>query len=110
MNQVDDARRLFSREGALADDVRRRDSDPTLGAPSLLALTTTLRVYPTAPQSYYACLPLTVLGPEVEGGPGTVSPGSTAFFALNLGGTVPPSGTQVVTTFVGNRWVFRYDA
>jgi hypothetical protein len=80
------------------------------GAPAMLALTTTLSTYPTAAQSYFACLPLTLLGTEVEGGPGTVTPGSATFFALNIGSTIPPAGTQVFTTFVGNRWVFRYDA
>jgi hypothetical protein len=106
----DDARRLFVRENALADDVKRGFTDPSLGSPSLLAVTTTLNAYPTTAQCYYACVPLTLLGNEVEGGPGVVTPGGETFFALNIGSTVPPSGTQVLTTFVGNRWVFRYDA
>lgn len=110
MIDTDDARRLFSREVALADDVKRRDSDPPLGSPSLLAVTTALGTYPTTPQCYYACHPVLLLGPEVEGGPGAVSSASASFFALNLGSTVPPLGTQVLATFVGNRWVFRYDA
>lgn len=110
MSDSDDAKRLFTREDALADDVKRRDSDPPLGSPSLLAYTTTLKTYPTTSLSFYACLPLTLLGAEVEGGPGTVSAGDAVFFALNLGSSVPPSGTQVLTTFVGNRWVFRFDA
>jgi hypothetical protein len=110
MISSDDAKRLFTREVALADDVRRRDSDPTLGLPNLLAQTTTLKAYPTTAQCYYACEPLTVLGAEVEGGAGTTSASPSTFFALNIGSTIPPSGTQVVTTFVGNRWVFRYDS
>lgn len=110
MIDSDEAKRLFTRGDALADDVRRRDSAPPLGPPSLLARTTTLKAYPTTPQSYYACLPLTLLGAEVEGGPGLASPGNATFFALNLGSSVPPPGTQVLTTFVGNRWVFRFDA
>jgi hypothetical protein len=110
MSYLDEARRLYSLENSLSDDVRRRESDPGLGSPSLLAITTTLSSYPTAAQSYFACLPAALLGLEVEGGPGSVAPGPSPFFALNLGGTVPPSGTKVLATFVGNRWVFRYDA
>ena len=110
MIDSDEARKLFSRENALAQDVKRRDSDPPIGSPSIFALTTTLRSYPTAAAVYYACLPLTLLGQEVEGGAGVVTPGDSTYFALNLGTTVPPAGTQVLTTFVGNRWVFRYDS
>jgi hypothetical protein len=101
---------LSARQRSLRDELDRRTSPTTLGAPVVLALTTTLNTYPASAQSYYACQPLTLLGQEVEGGPGVVTPGSGTFFALNLGSTVPPSGTQVVATFAGNRWVFRYDA
>ncbi len=106
----DDAKRALLRDAALADDLRRRDSDPALAAPSLLARTTTLASYPSTPQCYFACTPLTLLGVEVEGGPGALTAGTQTFFALNLGSTVPPNGTQLLVTFVGNRWVFRYDA
>jgi len=109
-NPDDDAKRASLRDTALADDLRRRDSDPALGAPSLLAQTATINTYPATPQCYFACTPVTLLGPEVEGGPGDATPGTQPFFALNLGSTVPPNGTQVLVTFVGNRWVFRYDA
>ena len=80
------------------------------GAPAMLALTTTIQTYPTDAQAYFACRPLILLGNEIEGGPGNVTPGSDTFFALNIGSSIPPSGTQVLVTFVGNRWVFRYDA
>ena len=106
---TDNADRLFTRESALADEVVRRDSDPVLGPPNLLASTTTVQKYPTIAQCYYGCLPLTLFGPEVEGGPGITTAGATPFFALNLGSVIPPPNTQVVTTLVGNRWVFRFD-
>jgi hypothetical protein len=106
---TDDDDRLFTRESALADDLIRRDSDPVLGPPSLLASTTTFRIYPTTAQCFYACLPLALFGAEVEGGPGITTAGAAPFYALNLGGAIPPPGTQVVSTLVGNRWVFRYD-
>jgi hypothetical protein len=110
MIDSDDARRLFLRDSALADVVVRQDSDPPVGAPSVLARTTVLSAYPTTAGCYFACLPLTLLGAEVEGGAGVVSPGDSTFFALNLGTTVPQPGTLILATFVGNRWVFRHDA
>lgn len=109
MNNVDDAKRLFTRETSLSNDVKRRDSDPSLGAPSLLARTTSLAAYPTVPACYYVCQPLQLLGPEVEGARGVVTPANATFFALNLGTAVPPPGTQVLTTWVSSRWVFRFD-
>jgi hypothetical protein len=110
MFETDDAKRLRWRGSALADDLGRQDPEPPIGAPTLLARTTTLSAYPSTAQCFFACQPLTLLGAEVEGGAGTISQGNSTFFALNLGTTVPPAGTQVVTTFVGNRWVFRYDS
>ena len=110
MLNSDDAQRLFTREVALTDDVSRSNSDPSLGLSSLLASTTMLNKYPTTAGSFYACQPLTLLGTEVEGGTGAVSSTSSTFFALNLGSTVPPSGTQIIATRVDSRWVFRYDS
>ena len=110
MIDTDDARRLSLRGSALADIVVRQDSDPPVGAPSLLARTTALSSYPTTPACYFACQPLSLLGTELEGMPAAIAPGDSTFFALNLGSTVPTPGTQVLTTFVGNRWVFRHDA
>ena len=109
MNGSDEATRFQIRESALGEDVRRGLIDPFLGAPSLLVRTTILRTYPATAQSYFACQPLTLLGKEIEGGGGVTTATTSSFFALNLGLTVPPVGTQVVATFVGNRWVFRYD-
>jgi hypothetical protein len=110
MIDADNARRLFARETTLTDDLTRGDLNPAFGSPSTLAQTTTISTYPTTAQSYFACLPLMLLGTEKEGAAGVLTLGSATFFALNLGSTVPPSGTQVLTTFVGSRWVFRYDA
>lgn len=110
MSFRDELTRLAARDLALLDETKRRDVDPSLSPPSLLARTTTIATYPTAAQVFYACQPLQILGTEVEGAGGLVSVSNSNFFALNLGGTIPPPGTQILTTFVGNRWVFRYDA
>jgi hypothetical protein len=109
MSSIDEAKRLRVRDAALADDLLRLQTPPAEGAPCLVANTTTLGSYPSAPSSFFACNPLTVLGTEVEGGTGIITTDSATFFAYNLGSAVPPQGTAVLVTFVGNRWVFRYD-
>ncbi len=75
----------------------------------MVAQTKSISSYPTAANRFFACAPAGVLGPEVEGGPGTVSTTGSTFFALNLGTAVPPSGTNVLCTYTRYRWVFRYD-
>ncbi len=106
----DEAERLRVRDGALADGLSLAPDLNDPGTPCLVARTTTIATYPTAAQRFYACSPVAVLGPEVEGGAAALSPLASTFFALNLGGTVPPPGTDLVVAFVGNRWVFRHDA
>ena len=46
---------------------------------------------------------------QIEGGTGSLSTQVGRFFALNLGSSIPPTGTNLLVTFVGNRWAFRYD-
>lgn len=110
MRARNEARRLRIRETTLADDLKRQLSDPSQGSPSHVAQTIVLSSYPTTAQCYYACQPVTVLGTEVEGGLGSTSVLTSTFFCLNLGSAIPPAGTQILATFVGNRWVFRYDS
>jgi hypothetical protein len=105
----DDASRLRNRRKASDDAATRDDGRTTRGAPSLAVQTTTVASYPTAASAFYAVAALTVLGTEVEGGAATITAGTTPFYALNLGTAIPPSGTQVIVTFVDHRWVFRYD-
>jgi len=105
----DEATRLRLRDADRDDAATRSALDPGAGSASLLARTKSLSKYPTAAARFFACTPLTVLGPEVEGGIGVVTAGEATFFALNLGSAVPPQGTAVVATFVDGRWVFRHD-
>ena len=107
--QRDEAKRLRIGESTLVDGFSQSGRDPSLGMPCLAAQTTTIARYPTSSQSFYACSPLTILGPEVEGGSGTTTPGTSKFLALNLGSAVPPVGANLLVTYVDNRWVFRYD-
>jgi hypothetical protein len=107
--QQDEAKRLRIQDATLVDGFSQASRDPSLGMPCIAAQTKTLATYPTGAQSFYACSPLAVLGTEVEGGLGTMSLGSSTFYALNLGSAVPPIGSNILVTFVDNRWVFRYD-
>ena len=106
---LDEAKRLRIRADALLDGWNRSDQYRSFGTPSLVAQTKAVQSYPTTAQKFFACVPQTVLGKEVEGGAGTLSPDPATFFALNLGTAIPPVGTFILVTFVESRWVFRYD-
>ena len=109
LQSLDETKRLRTRDDALADGLSRRDRFPSFGSPSLVAQTKAIQAYPTSAQRFFACIPQTVLGKEVEGGAGTLTPDSATFLALNLGSAVPPVGTNILATFVDSRWVFRFD-
>jgi hypothetical protein len=109
MSVFDEAKRLRVRAAARDDGLTRFDLAAADGAPCLLAQTVVVRSYPTTAASYFGCQAQTILGAEVEGGGATITPDGGVFFALNLGSAIPPVGTTIVATFVGNRWAFRYD-
>ena len=80
------------------------------GSVAILAKTSTVSVYPSVPGACYACVPLHVDGPELEGSVATFSADpSRILFAFNLGKAVPPVGTKLIATSCGGRWSFRYD-
>lgn len=96
----DDARAALDRRPAPGDDAGL----------AVLAQTTTLVRYPTAAGAFYACVPLRVDGPEVEGAAASfVADASRTIHAFNLGTQVPPANTRVVVHACGGRWTFRYD-
>ena len=108
-DQQDQARVLRIRDEALIDLFSQGGREPSSGMPCLVARTKRLTTYPTSAGKFFACSPVIVLGPEVEGGAGSLTVGTATFFALNLGSVAPPQGTNVLATFVDNRWVFRYE-
>ena len=110
MSHYDEAKRLRVRDDAIADTLSVVPQTLDSGSPCLIAQTTKLKVYPAGAGQFYACEPVAVLGAETEGGQAVFTPHTSTFFALNLGGAVPPQGTNIIATFIGNRWVFRYDA
>jgi hypothetical protein len=80
------------------------------GSSALLAQTTTVRTYPTTAAAFFAVVPCSIDGAEVEGAAATYVPltGSVTY-ALNLGTQIPPNGTTVLCHGIGGRWCFRYD-
>lgn len=109
MTQSDELSRLTQEELDLVNRSGRSRSNPAPASPILVSRTKTLNRYPTTANVYYACDALSVFGNEVEGVVGSLTTYNSTFLALNLGKSIPPNGTVVLATFVGNRWVFRYD-
>lgn len=109
MGRTDESRKQMLDMAAWSEELVRQDADPPLGLPTVLAVTRQISAYPTTPRCFFACQPVTVMGAEVEGAAATVSDRPGSFFALNIGTALPPIGTEVLATLVGNRWVFRYD-
>lgn len=103
-----EAERLRIVDQGRIDDATRGLPEPAAGAPSVLAVTTTISTYPTSAAAFYGCVAQAVFGSETEGGSPTLTAAET-FLALNLGSAVPSPDTPVICTFVDNRWVFRYD-
>jgi hypothetical protein len=105
----DDAARLRAARSASDAKASRPPGSASRGAPCMVAQTKTVTTYPTAAGKYFACAPVDVTGAETEGGSGTFTVATTTFYALNLGTAIPVTGTNVLVTFVDNRWTFRYD-
>jgi len=76
-----------------------------------LVITTTITTYPLAAAEFYACNPVEIDGSEIEGGAATYTADTAqVMYCLNLGTTIPPSGTRVIASAVGGRWTFRFDS
>jgi hypothetical protein len=80
------------------------------GAVAVLAQTKAISKYPTVPGAFYACVPLSIDGPEIEGATASfTTEGTRTMYALNVGTQVPPVGTIIIAHACGGRWTFRYD-
>ena len=99
--------RILAREDAEARS--RFDPGQIGGAPTLVVQTVTVKTYPTVAQRFYGVKAVTILGAEVESQAGSVTTGSGIFYALNIGSAVPPVGTQLIATFIGNRWILTFN-
>jgi hypothetical protein len=77
---------------------------------SMVVTTYAKAAYPTTAKSYYACRPAKVSGTEAEGqAVATADDAGQTLYAVNVGSKVPPSGTTLVATLIGGRWVFSHD-
>lgn len=110
MGQYDETLRLRLKDNELAGDDSQHGPGDVAGAPTMVVTTTTVSSYPTSPNCFFACKRDTISGSEVEGSMGMIAAATTRItYVFNLGTAIPPSGTQLVATFVPNRWVMRYD-
>lgn len=110
MRESEDAEILRYDRQADNDAVSGRLDDAGLGRSAILARTISDGSYPATAKVFYACEILGVLGTEEEGEPGVVAAVSgSKVFARNLGGSVPPVGTEILIERIPYRWVFQYD-
>ena len=106
----DELRVIRDRHNAIQDDIDRLPSGDPGGSRGLLCVTTTIATYPTTASVFYAVISQDIDGAETEGASASfTSPTGTPFFAWNAGSAIPPSGTQVIVSFVGGKAAFRYD-
>jgi hypothetical protein len=107
---MSDTRTLRDRQADAQSAADRLSSFAEEGAEAVLAMTTTVSRYPTVPGSFYACMPLQVDGPELEGASANfLSDPTRILYAYNLGTQVPAAGTKIIVHSCGGRWTFRYD-
>lgn len=107
MSYDDDLQTLRNR---MADQIDGLDGDRQGGASSasLLVQTTTVTTYPTVAGRYYGVRAIDPGGTESEGSSATYgTPGGT-FYALNVGAAIPATGTMVLVTQIGGRWIMKY--
>ncbi len=109
MAYQDEAAQLRRRMAAMSDLIVSLPHRTESGNPALAVRTRTKTTYPTVPSAYYSCFPLAVTGDEVEGGPATLTVAVEDLYVFNVGTVIPPVGTDLLATFVDNRWVVRYD-
>lgn len=65
--------------------------------------------YPTTASCSYACQVQTPGGAETEGAAGSLGATSATLYAYNLGSSIPPQGTLLLATQIGDRWVIHYN-
>jgi hypothetical protein len=96
-----------NRQAEARDDLDSlQDTAPT-GSGGIVLQTFTQTTYPTTAGAIYACNPCFVNALDTEGATATITPDTTqVIYALNLGSTVPPTGTTVIGITIGGRTSF----
>lgn len=102
-----DAARLRMQQLELADQHARQSltaSPPH--TPYFVGRVFAIQSVPTSVDEYFAVHPVSVLGAETEGGPGTLVVNTSAIVLVYvIGPTVPQAGDDLICRFVGNRWI-----
>jgi hypothetical protein len=109
MNAATQQRRRHDQMAAAID---RAESPPGSGAESILVKTIAVGTYPTTAKAMYAVVGLKADCDAAEGSTPTftAAPDALKFFALNVGTTVPPAGTQpILCDLIDGIWCFRHD-
>ncbi|HEV3122733.1 MAG TPA: hypothetical protein VGY53_12555 [Isosphaeraceae bacterium] len=105
----DDLRTARDRLSDLAGALDRAHESQPECALALVAVTFQESSYPTQAKSLFACKIQLVSGQETEGAAGVLTATTATIYAYNLGSAIPPQGTAILATQVGDRWTFRYD-
>ncbi len=105
-----ETRILRDRQAALSTALDRAQSDrPPFGSAAVLCQTFEEDTYPVTAASMFACKPQEIDSDESEGATASYTESSsTALYAANIGGSIPPQNTTIVAHACGGRWVFSY--
>ena len=106
---MDETRILRDRQASMEAAIDSAPSRRTACADARLVQTTQVNTYPTVAGAYYACNPVQINGPPIEGGAATYVPDTkTVIVCWNNGSQIPPQGTVLVAHYVAGRAVFSY--
>lgn len=98
------------RQAEALDDFDRLPDDCEGGSVGVLLVTKTCAVYPTSAGQVYCCNPVAVDADNIEGATPTFTADTNVLiYAVNLGSSIPPTGTYVVGAAVGGRMAFTYN-
>jgi hypothetical protein len=104
-----DAIQLRRRHDALVEDLDKLLTNPVSGTDCRTARTVTVTTYPTTAKAAYGIQITDTVCAETEGAAPTITLQSGTEYALNLGGTIPPVGTDILIERSPNGyWVFSY--
>lgn len=106
MDHFDDADRLRARQ-AEADVISAADPGVLGRGSNCFVGKVSTASGPAAP-GFFKVEVQDVTGAETEGGAGTLTATGRFVIAMNLGGSVPSSGTAVIVTDVNYRFAFRH--
>ena len=108
MNRRDEARQLRNRVDELRQTLDALIEQPPSGSNTRSARTVTVTTYPTSAGVAYGIQFTDITCTESEGSTPTISVQTGTEYAVNLGKTVPPVGTDILVEKEGGYWFFTY--